>query len=221
MRAVLTRGYPNRSILPVRPLHARSLRVRAERGCGLPTKEKAAETATFCPAYGHIGARRCRTDWGAWGVIYPTLINAIAIFRFLTGAKIFQGIDGRARRTPKSKRRRGRRRPGHFIEVVDLLTVLLNARGAQAGEPVAIDGVLPGEKFLDRERIAAARLFERQKAASHRCHDFGLAADHPTLGPRRRQIRDGERATVGPDHIFHPRAVGFGHGYSQALDRQN
>src|SRR5712691_3887702 len=72
---------------------------------------------------------------------------------------------------------------GILHEAVDLLTILLNARGAQAGEPVTIDGVLPGEKFLDRERIAAARLFERQKAASHRCHDFGLAADHPTLGP--------------------------------------
>ena len=52
-------------------------------------KEKVAETATFCPAYGHIGARRCRTDWGAWGVIRPTWNNAIGSGRFLGEFKIF------------------------------------------------------------------------------------------------------------------------------------
>jgi hypothetical protein len=43
-----------------------------------------------------------------------------------------------------------------------LLTVLLDTRRAQAGEAVLVDGVLPGEEFLDGQRITAARLFERQ-----------------------------------------------------------
>src|SRR5258707_15190825 len=36
-----------------------------------------------------------------------------------------------------------------------LLPVLLDARGAQAGEAVLVDRVLPGEEFFDRQRIAA------------------------------------------------------------------
>ncbi|HEY9452322.1 MAG TPA: hypothetical protein VIR82_06610 [Bradyrhizobium sp.] len=36
------------------------------------------------------------------------------------------------------------------LEARLLLSVLLDARGAQAGEAVLVDGILPGEKFLDR-----------------------------------------------------------------------
>jgi hypothetical protein len=43
-----------------------------------------------------------------------------------------------------------------------LLTVLLDTRRAQAGKAVLVDGILPGEEFLDGQRITAARLFERQ-----------------------------------------------------------
>src|SRR5258706_13833782 len=99
-----------------------------------------------------------------------------------------------------------------------LLPVLLNSRGAQAGEPVAIDRILPGEEFLDRQRIAAASFFERQQAATHGRNDFGLATDHPAIGTERREVRKRERATVGPDDILDPRAMGLGHGCSHALD---
>ena len=44
-----------------------------------------------------------------------------------------------------------------------LLAILLDTRGAQTGEAVAVDRVLPGQEFLDRERIAAAGLFERRR----------------------------------------------------------
>src|ERR1019366_6329441 len=37
-----------------------------------------------------------------------------------------------------------------------LLPVLLDARRAQAGKAVLVDGILPGEEFLDGQRIAAA-----------------------------------------------------------------
>jgi hypothetical protein len=33
---------------------------------------------------------------------------------------------------------------------MELLAVLLNARGAQAGQAVLVDGILPGQEFLDR-----------------------------------------------------------------------
>ena len=39
---------------------------------------------------------------------------------------------------------------------------MLDARGAQAGEAVAVDGGLPVEEFFDGERVALARLFEAQ-----------------------------------------------------------
>src|SRR5262245_63187788 len=92
-----------------------------------------------------------------------------------------------------------------------LLPVLLNAGGAQAGETVLIDGILPGQEFLDRERIATASLLQRQETAAHGGYNLRLAPDHPALGARRRQIGDGQRAAVGPDDVFDPRAMGLGH----------
>src|ERR1700728_1051149 len=67
-----------------------------------------------------------------------------------------------------------------------LLTILLNARGAQAGEAVLVDRILPREKFLHRQRVAVALLFEGEKPATNRGDDFRLAADDPTLRSRRR-----------------------------------
>src|SRR5262249_28270901 len=96
--------------------------------------------------------------------------------------------------------------------------VLLDAGGAQAGEAVAIDRVLPGEELLDRERVARARLFERQESATHRGDHLGLAADDPTLGTGRRQVRDRQRTSIRPDDVLHPRAIGLSHGYSHTLD---
>src|SRR5580658_3126432 len=66
-----------------------------------------------------------------------------------------------------------------------LLPVLLNARRAQAGQAMLVDRVLPGQKFLDGQRVAIARLFERKQAAADRRHDFRLAADDPAFRPWR------------------------------------
>src|SRR5207237_7729012 len=65
-----------------------------------------------------------------------------------------------------------------------LLPILLNARGAQAGQAMAIDGVLPGEEFFDGQRITAAGFLQRKQAAAHRSHDLSFAADDPALRPR-------------------------------------
>src|SRR5215471_20207646 len=85
-----------------------------------------------------------------------------------------------------------------------LLPVLLDARGAQAGEAMLVDRILPGEELLDRERVAAAGLLERQQPAAHGGDDFGLAADDPALGARCRQIGSRQRTAVGTGHILCP-----------------
>src|ERR1700751_6390823 len=93
-----------------------------------------------------------------------------------------------------------------------LLAILLNAGGAQAGEAMLVDRELPGEELVHGQSIAAAGLFEGEEAASHSGNDFGLAANDPTFGPGRGQVRNGQRAAGGPDDVFHPRAMGFCHG---------
>jgi hypothetical protein len=71
-----------------------------------------------------------------------------------------------------------------------LLPILLDAGGAQSGEAMLVDGKLPGQEFVDGERVAAAGFFEGEQAAADRGNDFGLAADHPPFGPGRGQIRN-------------------------------
>jgi adenine-specific DNA methylase len=55
------------------------------------------------------------------------------------------------------------------------------ARGAQTGETVSVDGILPRKKFVDRERVAAAGFLQREESAAHGSNDFGLASNHPAL----------------------------------------
>jgi hypothetical protein len=45
-----------------------------------------------------------------------------------------------------------------------------------------IDGKLPRQEFVDRQRIPAAGFLEGEQATAHRCDDFGLAADNPPFG---------------------------------------
>jgi hypothetical protein len=53
-----------------------------------------------------------------------------------------------------------------------------------------IDGELPGQEFVDSQRVAAASLLKGEQAAANRGNDFGLAADDPPLGPGCGQIRN-------------------------------
>ena len=71
-----------------------------------------------------------------------------------------------------------------------LLAILLDAGGAQSGQAMLVDGKLPGEEFVDRQRVAAAGLLEGEQAAADRGNDFGLAADDPPFGAGRGQIRN-------------------------------
>jgi hypothetical protein len=70
----------------------------------------------------------------------------------------------------------------------NLLPVLLDPGGPQAGQAVLVNGKLPGQELVDRQRVTAARLFEREQTAADRCNDFSLAADHPPFGSRRGQV---------------------------------
>jgi hypothetical protein len=71
-----------------------------------------------------------------------------------------------------------------------LLAILLDAGGAQSGKAMLIDGKLPGEEFVDGQRVAAAGLLEGEQAAAYCGNDFGLTANNPPFGPGRGQIRN-------------------------------
>jgi hypothetical protein len=93
-----------------------------------------------------------------------------------------------------------------------LLAILLDSSGAQASKAVLVDGKLPGQEFVDGQRIAAAGFLEGKQATANRGNDFGLATDNPSLGSGCWQIRNGQGTAVGPDDVFYPRAVGLCHG---------
>src|SRR5215468_4666977 len=135
------------------------------------------------------------------------------------GRPVAGGRNERFRSRPLFYRRSGSRR-GRFADhkgrtyrgpPLSLLTILLNAGGAQTRKAMAVDGVLPSQEFLHGERISAAGLFKRKKAATHRRNNLGLAANHPALRSRRRKVGDRERTSIRPDDILHPRAVGLVH----------
>src|ERR1700759_585323 len=93
-----------------------------------------------------------------------------------------------------------------------LLAILLDAGGAQAGEAVLIDRELPGQELVHRQSVAAAGFFQRKQSAANGGDDPGLTAKDPPFRAGRGQIRNRQRAAVGPDDIFDPRAMGFCHG---------
>src|SRR4051812_17571413 len=66
-----------------------------------------------------------------------------------------------------------------------LLAVLLDAGGAQSGKAMLIDGKLPGEEFVDGQRVTAASLLEGEQATAGRRNDFGPPANNPTVGAGR------------------------------------
>jgi hypothetical protein len=81
-----------------------------------------------------------------------------------------------------------------FIELeilrIRLLAILLDAGGPQASQTVLVDGELPGEEFVDCQRITAAGLLQGQKATAHSGDDFGFTADDPPFSSGRGQIRN-------------------------------
>jgi hypothetical protein len=71
-----------------------------------------------------------------------------------------------------------------------LLAILLDPGGPQAGQAMLIDGKLPRQELVHRQRVAAASLLKGEQTAANRGNDFGLAADHPPFGSGRGQVRN-------------------------------
>src|SRR5579863_3805286 len=71
-----------------------------------------------------------------------------------------------------------------------LLAVLLDPRGAQPGKAVLVDGKLPGQEFVNGQRITAAGFLKGEQTAANRSNDLGLATDDPPLGAGCGQIRN-------------------------------
>jgi hypothetical protein len=80
--------------------------------------------------------------------------------------------------------RRGRF-SSNWMKAAELLAILLNAGGAQAGEAMLVDRELPGEELIDCKGITAAGLFEREQAATDGGDDLGLTANDPPFRPWR------------------------------------
>ena len=51
---------------------------------------------------------------------------------------------------------------------------MLDARGAQAGEAVLVDRILPGQEFFDGQGIAGAGFLEGQQSATDCCNHTAL-----------------------------------------------
>ena len=64
-----------------------------------------------------------------------------------------------------------------------LLTILLDARGAQASKSMLVDGVLPGQEFFDGQRVAAAGFLQREETAAYSSDNFGLTPITQRLVP--------------------------------------
>jgi hypothetical protein len=71
-----------------------------------------------------------------------------------------------------------------------LLAILLDARRAQSGKAMLVDGKLPREELVDRQRVAAAGLLKGEQTAANCGNDFRLTANNPPFCTGRGQIRN-------------------------------
>jgi hypothetical protein len=70
----------------------------------------------------------------------------------------------------------GGRRLGFVVAAV-----ILQARDAEPGHAVAVEQALPSEKFLHRQLVAVAGVFQADGPRTDRGDDLGLAADAPPV----------------------------------------
>ena len=69
-----------------------------------------------------------------------------------------------------------------------LLPILLDPGGPETCQTMLIDGKLPRQEFVDRQRVPAAGFLKGKQTSADRRNDLGLAADYPPLGARRGQV---------------------------------
>ena len=68
------------------------------------------------------------------------------------------------------------------------MAILLDARGAETGKSIFVNGCLPGQEFLRRQLIALTGFIEAEQTASDGGNDFRLASNNPASRIRRRQV---------------------------------
>ena len=91
-------------------------------------------------------------------------------------------------------------------------TISLDTRCAQTAKTILVDQLLPGTKFIDGQRVAAARLLERKQTTANRSNNLGFTTRHPTFRSRWWQIGDRQRRTDRPDHVVAWWARRLSHG---------
>ncbi len=85
---------------------------------------------------------------------------------------------------------------------MESVAVLLDARSAQAGETMAVDGGLPGKEFFDSKRVTLTGFFQAQQATANSRDNLCLPADDPAPRVRRRKIRNRQGLPSGPMTYF-------------------
>lgn len=96
---------------------------------------------------------------------------------------------------------------GSLFSGVRSCPVLLKPCRAQPGKPMAVDGELPGQKFIHGQRVALTSFVEGKEPAANRRYDFRFAPDDPALCCAGRQIGHGQGAPVRTDDIFGPDTI--------------
>ncbi len=81
-----------------------------------------------------------------------------------------------------------------------------------------VDGELPGQEFVDRQRVAAAGFLQRKQATADGGDDFRLAANDPALGSRRGRSAMVNGLPSGPMTYFTLGRWGSVMAYSQTLN---
>ena len=107
---------------------------------------------------------------------------------------------------------------GSITVAPKLLAVILQACGAQPWKAVLVDRTLPGQEFIDGQRVSLAGFLDAEETAAHSRYHFRLAPDDPTLGVPRGKIGDRERRPVRSDHVAPARShLLFGHDTQYTL----
>ena len=70
-----------------------------------------------------------------------------------------------------------------------------------------VDRTLPAQEFIDGQCVAFTGFFETDQPTAHGSDDLRLAADDPAFGILRREIRDGQWASIGPDDVPDARSI--------------
>jgi len=85
---------------------------------------------------------------------------------------------------------------------LSVYAIVLNACGAQTCETMPVDRPLPAEIFLNCQLVSPTCVFEAEQTTANGGHNFCLAPNNPTMGSRRRQICNRERAAIWTDDVI-------------------